>query len=140
MVPRSKQRANVGLFNFDEGIQADALILATREMLAEAERVSRGELVRVRVQWLGESDSPTMLYPFRVIDYAVRALGAAVPVAQQARVMLFTCGVELDIAPSTPGLLAFLRALCAHDRAERRRLLRERARLVAKLKKGGAAL
>lgn len=123
---------------YQEGIQMDALLLAARRVLAEAEQLDTGHTVRITL-YNEENRRQVLVVPARVATYAARAMGQPALVREAGKVVFFSQGVATAWLPTTGGWAALLRVVIARKVAEMRRTKRQRAQLLAKLKKGGLA-
>jgi hypothetical protein len=124
---------------YTDSLRMEAVLLAARAILVEAEEIAQGSKVRITIH--GEGRQPqSCVYPARVAEYAAQLIGPSTLFPEAPKVVFFTQGAALVTQPTSDAYYAFLRAILAHHEANLRRNKRELARLlrtIAGRAKGG---
>lgn len=117
----------------------DALLLHAQRILAEAELLATGNLVRLT--HCPEDGAPfVQLVPYRVARYARRVLGADSAFPSGTKILFEARGLTVAVEPSEEAYFDFIRVMLAHCCASAKRSRRELRIERALARKGGAAL
>jgi hypothetical protein len=125
---------------YDDTVRMDWLLLDARAILAEADEIGAGRLVRITIH-RADQGLPSRLYPARVARYAHAQLAAAPVLDPLARVSFYSRGTAtVLVVGSLAAYHAFCQVLLSHTRARLRRAERSQRQAKAALRQNEARL